>query len=276
MNKAGIISILTLVAGSAFATAFFLPKTFSDEQVKERNRKQAGEEFLKELKSIKTEVAPQTVASSDRWENILSAGGSAAVPACDSLVLLWDKAMFPQVSAYFFGKKAEIMNDASVWTEAGKRFLAVSAFSGDGNRGWAIDNAEYAFGKALEIDPRNTDARIKLAASIVEKGAEPMKGIAMLREISAEQPSNTEVMMELGRFAMISAQFEKAIGHFTQVVRTDSTISEARFYLADAYAASGKKDSARVQLNLYLQKVPAGNVMAQQAKEYMKSTYWIE
>lgn len=275
MNKTGIILILTLVAGSAFAAAFFMPKTFSDEQVRERNRKQAAEEFLKELKSIKTEVPPQTAVASDRWEEVLSSGGSQAVPACDSLVLLWDRAMFPQVSAYFFGKKAELLNDADTWTQAGKRFLAVSAFAGDGNRGWAVENAEYAFEKALAIDPRNRSAKIKLAATIVEKGTEPMKGIGMLREVVAEDPANTEAIMELGRFAMVSGQFDKAIGHFTEVTRIDTTISEARFYLADAYAASGKKDSALTQLNLYLQKVPA-DVVAQQAKEYMKSTYGIE
>lgn len=275
MNKTGILTIMTLVAGTAFAAAFFMPKTFTDEQVKERNRKQAAAEFLRELKSIKTEVPAQTALASDRWEEALASGGEQAVPACDSLVLLWDRAMFPQVSAYFFGKKAGLLNDADTWTLAGKRFLSVSAFAGEGNRGWAIDNAEYAFGKALEIDPHNLSARIKLAATIVEKGKEPMKGIGMLREVVAEDPANTEAIMELGRFAMVSGQFDKAIGHFTDVTRIDSSISEARFYLADAYAASGKKDSALMQLNLYLQKVP-GDIMAQQAKEYMKSTYGIE
>lgn len=125
------------------------------------------------------------------------------------------------------------------------------------------------------MDANNIEAKVKLAASVVEAGQDPMKGIGMLREIVAENPTNVEALMELGRFAMVSGQTDKAIGHFQEVVKIEPDIIEAKFYLADAYAAAGKGDSAKYYLDQYLLKVP-NDIIAQQAREYMKLTYGLD
>lgn len=275
LRRKVILPISFLIAGTAFAVVMVMPKTFSNDQVKKRQRKQASEEFVRELKSIKTQMPEEVSSKSTKWELMVDGSNTESLVACDSLVKLWDKAMYPQVAAYFYAKKAEKLNTTEEWTIAGKRFLAVSAFSGEGNRGWALDNAQYAFEKALELDANNIEAKVKLAASVVEAGQDPMKGIGMLREIVAENPTNVEALMELGRFAMVSGQTDKAIGHFQEVVKIEPDIIEAKFYLADAYAAAGKGDSAKYYLDQYLLKVP-NDIIAQQAREYMKLTYGLD
>lgn len=275
LNKKVIVLISLVVAAAIFAVVMLMPKTFSNEQVKKRQRKQASEAFVRELKTIKTEVSPEVAEKSNKFEALIDGTDSESLAACDSLVLIWDKAMYPQVAAYFYAEKAEKINTVEEWNKAGKRFLAVSAFAGEGNRAWAIENAQYSFEKALELDATNLEAKVKLAASIVESGQDPMKGIGMLREVIAENPTNVDALMELGRFAMVSGQTDKAVGHFYEVVQIQPELSEAIFYLSDAYAASGQMDSAHKYLDQYLQKVP-NDVIAQQAKEYMKSTYGVD
>lgn len=269
-QKSGIFIISALVTVVTFAVMIYMPKTFSDEQVKERQQKERQTAFFQDLKKIKSEIDPKIAAQSLIWEEELKSGGEMYV--YDSLVHLWDRAMYPQVAAYFFASKAEKLQTVADWNMAGKRFLAVSAFSGEGNREWALDNAQYAFEQALKLDPENKEARVKLAASIVESGQDPMKGIGLLREVVAEDPENVEALMELGRFAMVSGQPDKAVGHFSNVMAIDSSIAEVRFYLSDAYGALGNMDSSMKYLNLYMKKVP-NDLVAQQVKDYMKTTY---
>lgn len=95
------------------------------------------------------------------------------------------------------------------------------------------------------------DAKIDIAISYVESGNEPMKGIAMLKEVIEEDPENIKALLTLGFFSIQSGQYEIAIERFEKVLSIDSGYAEAYLYLADIYETTGKTNKAINSLNKY-------------------------
>jgi Tfp pilus assembly protein PilF len=96
------------------------------------------------------------------------------------------------------------------------------------------------------------NAKIARASALVQNGTNPMEGIRLLREVLEEDPENTEVHYRLGMFSMQSGQFDKAIARFEKVVsKNDPKYNDAIFFLAQAYAATNRKDEAIILFNRY-------------------------
>jgi len=95
------------------------------------------------------------------------------------------------------------------------------------------------------------DAKIDIAISYVKDGNEPMKGIALLKEVIEEDPENIKAHLTLGFFSIQSGQYEKAIERFEKVLSIDSGYIEAYLYLADIYENTGKTNKAIKILNKY-------------------------
>ena len=95
------------------------------------------------------------------------------------------------------------------------------------------------------------DAKIDIAISYVENGTDPMKGIAMLKEVLEEDPENIKTLLTLGFFSIQSGQYERAIERFEKVLSIDSGYTEAYLYLADIYETLGKNNKSIINLNKY-------------------------
>ena len=66
----------------------------------------------------------------------------------------------------------------------------------------------------------------------------------MLRDVTAVDSINVPANFMLGRMAIVSGQFDKAIQRFERVVRQEPTNAEAYYLLADSYLAVGQKEKA--------------------------------
>ena len=71
-----------------------------------------------------------------------------------------------------------------------------------------------ALEKQAVVDPET--ARLEQAIELVN-GAEPMKGITILRELVSEDSTNVDAQYYLGMFSVKSGQFPKAIERFEKV-----------------------------------------------------------
>ena len=71
-----------------------------------------------------------------------------------------------------------------------------------------------------------------------------MQGISMLLDIVKKDPNNADAQLMLGKFAMMSGQFEKAIERLEKVVYLRPQSNDALFLLAMAHQNLGHKDKA--------------------------------
>ena len=105
--------------------------------------------------------------------------------------------------------------------------------------------------KAIDKDAKNIDAKIQLAACVVEEGKDPMKGVAMLREVEKTDSNNVKLQLTFAFFSVKSQQWDKAIKRFENVVRIDPLYIEAYLHLADAYEQQGQTGKTIEMLEKY-------------------------
>ena len=64
----------------------------------------------------------------------------------------------------------------------------------------------------------------------------PMKGSLMLRELNTSHPNNINVLLQLGKLAMNTNQWEKAAQRFEQVLDIDSENMIATCLFGETYS----------------------------------------
>jgi tetratricopeptide (TPR) repeat protein len=190
----------------------------------------------------------------------------------DSLSLAWNKLKRPDLAAHYAEERARLRNDAESWFEAGNRYYYSVPFIQDKSEVPVLyQSAMRCFGKGLEIDPKDVDARIMLASCYVEGSSDPMQGISRLKEIERTDSNNVKLQLTFAFFSVKSRQLDKAIQRFNKVLQVDSTYIEAYLHLADAYEQKGETEktirvlehyaartqdiTARLEVNKYIKQL---------------------
>jgi len=96
----------------------------------------------------------------------------------------------------------------------------------------------------LELNPDNVDAKIALATCYTEGTGETMKGVTLLREVTQKDSNNISANIILGKLAIQSGQFDKAIKRLELVLNLRPENTEALYFLAEAYKGKGDKEKA--------------------------------
>jgi tetratricopeptide (TPR) repeat protein len=193
----------------------------------------------------------------------------------DSLVSMWDGLRRPDFAAYFVEKQAADSNTAHSWYNAGNRYFYSAQFVKDKTEVPVIyQSAIRCYSRALKADPRNTDARIMLATCYVETSPDPMKGIAMLREVEKTDSNNLKLQLTFAGFSMKSGQLDKAIERFHKALRADSTYIEVYLHLADAYEQKGEMGSTVKMLKQFAARTddPAARTEVNKYIEQLKTS----
>lgn len=157
-----------------------------------------------------------------------------------SLATLWDSLNVGFVGAHYAYKLAEQDQTEMTWYIAGSKFYNVANFSNDSQVvDYAVKQAKNAFGKVLDLNPANLEAKNALAICIIQDDQDVMKGVSMLKEVVATDSNNVQAIFTLGMLSMQSAQFDKAVERFEKLVKLHPFNAEYYFYLGEALVKSG-------------------------------------
>lgn len=161
------------------------------------------------------------------------------------LAEFWEKQEDLNVAAHYYKKAAFLENTEKSITFAGNLFLAILQRTEKPEfRKWQALEAISCFNKALEINPSNVDSKIALATCYTEGTGETMKGVTMLREITQADSTNVPANIILGKLAIQSGQFDKAVKRLELVLSLQPKNTEAMYFLAEAYRGKGDKQKA--------------------------------
>ncbi len=169
---------------------------------------------------------------------------TSKMEAAEKLAAMYSRLRDPMGNAYYVSEAAALANDTIHWAIAGDRWMAIAqGVEQQDIKGFTAKKAEAAYTKAVELSPTVSN-KVKLASTYVEGGENPMKGIGMLLEIVRADSTVEEAQFTLGRFSLVSGQYDKAIIRFEKVLSLRPQNSEAMFLLAEAYRGNGNKKKA--------------------------------
>jgi tetratricopeptide (TPR) repeat protein len=150
-------------------------------------------------------------------------------------------------SGVYAEKIAEIKKESNAWSIAGTTFiLCLQSETDQKVKTFCASKSRAAFENAISLDPDKVSHRVNLALSYVEMPPEdnPMKGILMLRELQEKHPENATILFNLGRLAIQTGQFDRAIERLEEALKIEPGSKSIACMLSKAYEGAGKPEKA--------------------------------
>lgn len=141
---------------------------------------------------------------------------------------------------------AELSQLAEDWEKSGDAYYSASEFVEQKPEivKYALSLSLNSFEEVAKLQPDNEEVQIRKAAIYLEIGEDVMKGVQILLAIIKEKPNHIQANLILGRYGIISGQFDKAIERLEKVIAQQPKNTEALYFLAEAYFAIGNKEKA--------------------------------
>lgn len=219
----------------------------------------------------KTAIGPALSAKINELEGQLANASTdaAKLPIEKQLATRWDDVNQPAPAAFYYQAVARKENSLDTWLKAGNRFNDAFKITQDTAVTPAfITGAVEAFTNALKLKPQSLEGKTGLGVAYVNGGASPMQGIALLREVIAQDPENINANLNLGLFSMKSGQYDKAVQRFKTVISKKPDF-ESYFYLAETYKQLGQKSEAIAAYQKCKELMP-DPVFGQRIDQYIK------
>jgi len=167
----------------------------------------------------------------------------------------WYEYKQPHIAGFYAEQVADLENNTTAWAIAGTSYAAT--FKGpyeEKVKKYSFNKAITAFENAISLDPSDLSAKVNLALCYVERPPEenPMKGILLLLDYDKQFPDNPMVLFHLGRLAIQTGQYEKAIQRLEKIIQVAPNTTKAYCLLAKAYEGAGDSSKAsqyQVQCN---------------------------
>lgn len=200
------------------------------------------------VKEAKANINSEKLAYLSILENDLGQNSEDPISSLEKLAGKWFEYDYPEISGYYAEEIAKIRNDEDSWSLAGTTFtLGLKQAKNEKIRAYCSQHALLAYEKAISLSPDQIDHRINQALVYVENPlpASPMKGIQMLLGLNEKHPQNVAVMIQLGRLAIKTGQYERAVERLTKALSIEPTHKNANCLLSEAYKGLGDATSSR-------------------------------
>ena len=158
---------------------------------------------------------------------------------------VWGRNKQLAIANYFSAKEAKLEKSGKKLTFAGQYFLELMQNEHSPSvQMWEALEAASCLELSQTIDPADEDTKLALASAYIEGTGEPMRGVQILRDITAKKPDDVPANMMLGRMSIQSGQFDKAVKRFETILKIDPQNKEAVYFMAQAYEGLGDKKKA--------------------------------
>lgn len=157
----------------------------------------------------------------------------------------WEKTGNVLVAAKYFSEAAAITNDKATLEKSANLFYTGFPTTTDSvAKIFGAQEGIKAFQQLIKSDSTNYSYPVHEAVCYVDGLGQVMQGVLLLKTVEQKDPDNKEMNLILGRLAVVSGQYEKAITRLEKLITLDPQNAEALFHLAEAYRAVGRKDDA--------------------------------
>jgi predicted Zn-dependent protease len=169
--------------------------------------------------------------------------------AYQALSAFWYKNGNIAVAGGFADSVATIENNDEAWSVAGATYYnGLVAVPPDNQvlRKYCADKAIRAFESAASLNPQLVNHQVNLALVYAEQPKEdnPMQAVMMLRDLEAKHPEEPSVFNALGRLAIKTGQWDRAIQRLEKARALDPKNTNTPCLLAKAYQGANNPAKA--------------------------------
>jgi len=234
------------------ALALFLALYFGvdtkpgDQKIVERSREIQGEStsFETLLADAKSRLSPEQSAKVAGMEQQIedAASEKARIPLLKQLSGWWYDAKNIPVAGGIAEQVALLDNTDTSWSVAGATFYQGLIGTQDATlRSFCAEHAVKAFESAASLNPAKVEHRVNLALVYAENPPpnNPMQAVLMLRELETKHPESSAVYNALGRLAIKTGQWARAVERLEKAWSLDKNNPNTPCLLAKAYEGMG-------------------------------------
>ncbi len=197
--------------------------------------------LLNEAKgSMGIEMSAKVLTLESRLENAKS--DSDKIEIYKELSSKWFEGNKPAIAGFYAEKLAEMAMTEDAWSIAGTTYsICVQREKEEKVRSYCRQRAIQALENATSLNPSNLQHKVNMALVYAEMPLKenPMKGILMLVEMNKQYPENVLVLTQLGRLALKTSQYGKAVERLQQAIGIDPDNRGANCLLVEAYSGIG-------------------------------------
>jgi len=245
-NKGALVlSVLAAVAISVLFFGNFSTSKNADEEIVHPHEEGVSfAEFEEDQIHLLVDKQDQQTA------NVLKSKWAKSKDDAEKSKVAHDAARFwsersPELAAYYHYLASDIENNADELIFAGDQLYAQFRESGNMEiRNNLINFAILSYESALKLRPEDYSLKLRMGEAYLEGMVEPMKGVGFLREVVAKDPENLKALILLGRFSVISGQYERAKEHLDKALAISPTNTEAMYFMAFTQEGLGNKEKA--------------------------------
>jgi len=162
-----------------------------------------------------------------------------------SLAKAWEKTGNVLVAGKYYSDAAALSNDKATLEKAANLFYTGFPTTSDSlARIFGAQQGKETFQKLMKIDSANMEYPVHEAVCYIDGLGNVMQGVSILKGVEAKDPDNKEMNLILGRLAIVSGQYDKAIARLEKLTKLDPQNAEVFYHLAEAYRAVGRNDDA--------------------------------
>jgi len=221
-----------------------------------KEQQHEGHSIDEQLAAARARLTPALAQAVAAWEKRIASEEDPVKRsmAYDSLATLLGRNREMTLAAWYTQQRAEKSNGSgNDWKKAGERWYAAARFTkAEEDVHVHYDMAMQCFGKALEMEPKNIEAKIGLGVCYVEATDQPMQGITLLKEALEADSTNVDALLNLGLFAERSQQYDKALERYRTILRLHPDYISMWLKMAEVYEAMGDKANTVACLEKYL------------------------
>lgn len=170
------------------------------------------------------------------------------IEALKQLSGFWYQAKNIAVAGGYADSVAIEENTPEAWSVAGATYFngLISAQDNQTLRLYCAEKAVKAFESAASLSPDDPKHRVNLALVYAEqpKADNPMMAVTILRDLEAKYPNEPAVYNALGRLAIKTNQWDKAVQRLEKAFQLDPANPNTPCLLVQAYQGAGNEKKA--------------------------------
>jgi tetratricopeptide (TPR) repeat protein len=238
-------SAIALTLGM-YAGCETVPRTFKDLE-KSRSFSIEQTDITVLLAEAKEKLSAESAAALEEIERSLAQNSSderSKTKVLEQLSGQWFEEGEYAISGYYAQQIAETLKTGESWGIAGATYaIGIQRSEAEKTKAYCAGRAVQAFENAVSLEPEELSHKINLALIYTDRPPQdnPMKGILMLVDLDKTFPNQPGILFHLGRLALRTGQYEKAIARLETVTALDPERTEAFCLLAQAYSETGEE-----------------------------------
>lgn len=175
------------------------------------------------------------------------AGNEKNAIFADSLANLYRIANQFDSAAWYAAKASEFFNSTESWQKAADDYYQAYTLALDqGRQKQYASKAQEYFGKVLNAEPENLEAKTKMAMTYLTS-SNPMQGIMMLREVLAKDPKNELALFNMGMLSIQSRQYDRAVERLEELLDVNPGHVQGHLLMGIALMNNGERERAKAQ-----------------------------